>query len=146
MFHGKKCWGLICSCFVFVCWAPSIAFGDAMPPLFEKCKVEKIEKNKGDCLACSASFKGGCKEEKSHREKGFVKVCRSQGGSFWSEVWCKNPEGQNLYSENQDLGCGCNAQHDDASLLFWCIGLFVFFFALRSRRRTHPPSSPQATR
>lgn len=42
-----------------------------------------------DCKLCDASYEDPEACQKLHGAAGYEQQCRSWGGSFWDEVWCK---------------------------------------------------------
>jgi len=122
---------------VFGLYIPaSTSFADVAPSPFyvEKCTMEKVEQNKGDCSICEAGMGikkedgtrvDGCPKVDELKSKGMVKICQARGSSFWKEVWCKNPKGKEIYKEGQLPGLGCSIQEGSNSIGLLMIHLFL---------------------
>ena len=112
--------------------APALADTPPPPGYEETCTVELREQAGTTCKACEASPGAGgdpdvCK--KKFASTKFTYVCRTYGGSFWTEVWCDGPP--------RDV-TGCSCEHlgaaPPAALGGTLAGFAAVLLALRRRR------------
>ncbi len=108
----------------------SLAFADLAPTpgYVETCTPDRCEGR--ESASCSASFQGRAECE-ALEQKGFVQVCRTNGASVWSEVFCKGAASGTADPVNPPAVSRC----DTAAAGVGGLGVMVLLAAALIRRK-----------
>lgn len=87
-----------------------LAFADAATGP-ETCLMERYDDE--HCISCDANYEASDACESEWSAQGYEHACSTQGGSYWSEIWCEPGYAEPIDGDSGDSGaadkdgCGC---------------------------------------